>query len=81
MSLTIDKHFALTSAILLKAERGTKTYLIKLIQKAFGDHMILSLDDFVDKMENFSAKDSDLRQVDVVYYILCIRLALTYRVA
>lgn len=81
MSLTIDKHFALTTAILLKAERETKTYLIKLIQKAFGDDMILALDDFVDKMENFSGHDSGSRQVDVIYYILCIRLALTYRVA
>jgi hypothetical protein len=76
MSLTINKHLALTSAILLNTEGRTKTYLIRLIQRAFGDEMFLPLDEFVEKLESFASEDGPNREVDVIYYIICVRLTI-----
>lgn len=76
MFLTINKHLALTTAILLNTEGRTKTYLIRLIQRAFGDDMFLPLDEFVEMLDLFASEDGPEREVDVIYYIICVRMAI-----
>lgn len=70
----ITKHSAIQMALLLNAPGELRTYLVCLLNSAYGQDIILDLETLCHRLESISTNDDSENLVALLHYMFCLRI-------
>lgn len=74
MSNYVEKTIAVEVALLLNASGQDRTFIIEIINQAYGNKHIMRLDLLGHKLKFLALAKAKERQEDVSHYMTCLRL-------
>lgn len=71
---TITKHSAIQMALLLNAPGELRTYLVSIVNQAYGSKCSLDLETLVQRLELISKEHDGENLIALLHYIFCMRV-------